>query len=113
MTTAPPRSFDDGQELAMNPSIPRFTIPNAIATVLDAPATVLSAATPLAQSVATKETALMVQRALLRLPYYGVFDFLAFGVDRGTVTVTGYAYYGNLKSEVANAVKRVAGVDEG
>ena len=54
----------------------------------------------------------MVQRALQRLPYYGVFDFLAFGVDRGTVTVTGYAYHGNLKSDVANAVKRVAGVDE-
>lgn len=54
----------------------------------------------------------MVQRALQRLPYYGVFDFLAFGVDRGTVTVTGYAYRGDLRSDVANAVKRVAGVDE-
>jgi hyperosmotically inducible periplasmic protein len=65
-----------------------------------------------AQPVAVNETTLMVQRALQRLPYYGVFDFLAFGVDHGTVTVTGYAYRETLKSEVANAVKRVAGVDE-
>ena len=96
----------------MKTSMARFAIRVATATVFVAAATLLSAAMPRAQSVATKETALMVQRALLRLPYYGVFDFLAFGVDRGTVTVMGYAYYGNLKSEVANAVKRVAGVDE-
>lgn len=82
------------------------------ATALAVTAAVL-AMTPLcAQSVSAKETTSMVQRALQRLPYYGVFDFLAFGVDRGTVTVTGYAYHGNLKSDVANAVKRVAGVDE-
>jgi len=96
----------------MKTSIPQLAIRNAIAVILVATVTLLSATAPHAQSVATKETARMVQRALLRLPYYGVFDFLAFGVDRGTVTVTGYAYYGNLKSEVANAVKRVAGVDE-
>ena len=31
----------------------------------------------------------VVQKALERLPHYGVFDFLAFGVDRGTVTLFG------------------------
>ena len=73
---------------------------------------VLVTATPRAQSVAVKETTLTVQRALQRLPYYGVFDFLAFGIDRGTVTLMGYAYHENLKSDAAHAVKRVAGVDE-
>lgn len=82
------------------------------AAALAVTAAVLATTTLRAQSVAAEETTLMVQRALQRLPYYGVFDFLAFGVDRGTVTVTGYAYHGNLKSDVANAVKRVAGVDE-
>jgi len=86
----------------------RWPFPAALAVA----AGVLATTTLHAQSVAAKETTLMVQRALQRLPYYGVFDFLAFGVDRGTVTVTGYAYRGNLKSDVANAVKRVAGVDE-
>jgi hyperosmotically inducible protein len=72
----------------------------------------LSDARPRAQTVASKQTTLAVQRALERLPYYGVFDFLAFKVDRGTVTLLGYAYRGNLKSDAAGAVKRVPGVDE-
>ena len=53
----------------------------------------LAAAQPAAQSVAVKETTWMVERALQRLPYYGVFDFLAFGVDRGVVTLQGYAIH--------------------
>ena len=67
---------------------------------------------PAAQSVAVKETTMQVERALQRLPYYGVFDFLAFGVDKGVVTLQGYAYQGNLKSDATRAVKRVSGVDE-
>ena len=53
-----------------------------------------------------------MQRALERLPYYGVFDFMAFGVDRGTVTLTGYTYHGSLKSAAEKATKRASGVDE-
>jgi hyperosmotically inducible periplasmic protein len=83
-----------------------------LATALALTAVVLATVAPLAQSVPAKDTTLLVQRTLERLPYYGVFDFLAFGVDRGTVTVTGYAYFGNLKTGVANAIKRVPGVDE-
>ena len=67
---------------------------------------------PSAQSVAAKETAFNIERALQRLPYYGVFDFLAFSVDRGVVTLHGFAYQGSLKSDAARAVKRVSGVDE-
>jgi hypothetical protein len=53
-----------------------------------------------------------VQRALERLTGYGVFDFLTFSVDRGTVTLAGYAYSGSLKADATSAVKRVAGVDD-
>jgi hyperosmotically inducible protein len=63
-------------------------------------------------STGVKETTLQVRRALLKMPYYGVFDFLAFGLDRGTVTLMGYAYSGLLKSEAEDMVKRVSGVDE-
>ena len=63
-------------------------------------------------SLQAKETTLRVRRALERLPYYGVFDFLAFSVDRGTVTLMGYAYRPSLKSEVEQAVKRIPGIDE-
>ena len=65
-----------------------------------------------AQDVAPAETVRSVQRMLERLPYYGVFDFIAFGVDRGTVTLVGYAYEGNLKRDAEMAVKRASGVDE-
>jgi hyperosmotically inducible protein len=65
-----------------------------------------------AQSVATGETARSVARMLEHLPYYGVFDFIAFGVNRGTVTLVGYAYQGNLKRDAEMAAKRSSGVDE-
>jgi hyperosmotically inducible protein len=76
-------------------------------------AAVLAATTTLgAQSIGAQQTTMSVRKALERLPYYGVFDFLAFGVDRGTVTLVGYTYAGNLKSDAEAAAKRVSGVDE-
>ena len=65
-----------------------------------------------AQNIGAEQQTLAIRRALERLPNYGVFDFLAFSVERGTVTLTGFAYSGTLKSEAENAVRRVAGVDE-
>ncbi len=67
-------------------------------------------AAPGAQSVASKQTKFEIEHELLRLPTYGVFDFIAFGVEQGKVTLVGYAYSG-LKSHAARAVKRVPGVD--
>ena len=95
----------------MNTAI-QLSIRRSFATILIGCVTVVSSPVLRAQSVANKETALMVQRALLRLPYYGVFDFLAFGVNRGVVSVEGFAYRANLKSDASAAIKRVAGVDE-
>ena len=65
-----------------------------------------------AQSVSQKQQQLEIEHELARLPTYGVFDFIAFGYDRGKVTLEGYAYQGGLKSHAARAVKRVAGVDQ-
>lgn len=53
-----------------------------------------------------------IREALLRLPYYGVFDFLTFTYEEGTVTLGGYAYQGPLTRDAERAVKRVAGVDQ-
>ncbi len=69
-------------------------------------------ASPFAQSTFRRQTSVTIQEELERLPNYGVFDFLAFGVDRGMVTLTGYSYNGSLKSQAAKAVKRLSGVDE-
>ena len=64
-----------------------------------------------AQSTAEDETTRSVRRMLERLPYYGVFDFIAFSVERGVVTLAGYSYQG-LKDDAEMAAKRAAGVVE-
>jgi hypothetical protein len=53
-----------------------------------------------------------IRKQLLQLPYYGVFDFLAFGYEKGTVTIMGYAYAPMLKKDAERAVKRAGKVDE-
>ena len=65
-----------------------------------------------AQSVTSEETVHSVRRMLERLPYYGVFDFIVFRVDRGTVYLGGYSYQGNLKGAAEMATKRAIGVNE-
>jgi len=52
-----------------------------------------------------------IRQAILKLPYYSVFDFLSFKYDKGTVDLMGYAYAPTLKSDAERALKRVAGVD--
>lgn len=83
-----------------------------LASVLIMAATLVAASAGSGQTVGVKETTLRIERALEKLPYYGVFDFLAFQVDRGTVTLMGYAYRDTLKSNAADAVRRAPGVDE-
>jgi hyperosmotically inducible periplasmic protein len=65
-----------------------------------------------AQSVAPEETVRSVRKMLERLPYYGVFDFIVFRVDRGAVYLAGYSFEGRLKMDAEAAAKRATGVDE-
>jgi len=65
-----------------------------------------------AQSVTSEETVRSVRRMLERLPYYGVFDYIVFRVDRGTVYLAGYSFEGRLKADAEMAAKRASGVDE-
>jgi hyperosmotically inducible protein len=53
-----------------------------------------------------------IRKELLQLPYYGVFDFIAFGYAKGTVTLVGYAYHPGLKVDAERAAKRAHGVDQ-
>ena len=39
-----------------------------------------------------------VRHMLERLPYYGVFDYIVFRVDRGVVYLAGYSFEGRLKA---------------
>jgi len=86
----------------------------ALACVAGAALTFAAASTLSAQKATTSEgeRVLQVRRALERLPYYGVFDFIAYRVEKGTVMLFGFAYRGDLRSDAEAAVKRVAGIDE-
>lgn len=53
-----------------------------------------------------------VRHELVTLPFYGVFDDLAFRVDGSTVTLLGATTQPVLKSDAEKAVKRVEGVTQ-
>jgi len=53
-----------------------------------------------------------VRHELLMLPYFGVFDYIAFKVDGGTVTLLGQVVRPVLKSDAENAVKHIEGVEK-
>jgi len=51
-----------------------------------------------------------VRHELVMLPYYGVFDNLAYRVDGSTVTLLGQVTRPTLKSDAEGAVKHIEGV---
>src|SRR5689334_13163673 len=52
-----------------------------------------------------------VMHELLMIPYYSVFDDLAFRVDGGTVTLLGAVVDPTVKSDAEGRVKHIEGVD--
>jgi len=74
--------------------------------------TIYGAAIAAGQSSGNDETVQSVRRRLERLPYYGVFDYIVFRIDRGTLYLAGYSFEGRLKADAEMAVKRASGVDE-
>jgi hyperosmotically inducible protein len=61
---------------------------------------------------AENQIAQKVRHQLVMLPYYGVFDDLAFRLEGGTVTLLGSVVRPVLKSDAENVVKRVEGVTQ-
>ncbi len=52
-----------------------------------------------------------VRHELVMLPYYGVFDNLAYRVDGAKVTLFGQVVKPTLKSDAENVVKKIEGVE--
>jgi hyperosmotically inducible protein len=70
-----------------------------------------TAAAPLSDKALTRITK-EVRHELVLLPFYGVFDNLAFKIDPdGTVTLLGQVSRPTLKSDAENVVKRIEGVE--
>jgi hyperosmotically inducible periplasmic protein len=53
-----------------------------------------------------------VRHELLMLPYFGVFDNIAYKVDGYTVTLLGQVVRPSLKSDAENVVKHIEGVEK-
>jgi len=53
-----------------------------------------------------------VRHELLMLPYFGVFDNIAYKVDGYNVTLLGQVVRPTLKSDAENAVKHIEGVEK-
>jgi hyperosmotically inducible protein len=52
-----------------------------------------------------------VRKELVTLPYYGVFDNLAFEINGSTVTLYGQVVRPTTKSDAARRIKRLSGVE--
>src|SRR6202045_5478351 len=52
-----------------------------------------------------------VRHELLMLPYFGVFDYIAFKVDGSTGALLGQVVRPSLKSDAENVVKHIEGVE--
>jgi hyperosmotically inducible protein len=53
-----------------------------------------------------------VRHELLMLPYFDVFDYIAFRVDGSMVTLLGQVVRPSLKSDAENAIKHIEGVEK-
>jgi hyperosmotically inducible protein len=53
-----------------------------------------------------------VRHEILMLPYFGVFDNIAFKVDGSTVTLLGQVVRPTTKSDAENVVKHIEGVEK-
>jgi hyperosmotically inducible periplasmic protein len=72
------------------------------------------AQTELGQSVSPSEARIQkeVRHELLMLPYFSVFDYIAFQVKGDTVTLQGEVTRPTLKSDAENVVKHIEGVQQ-
>ncbi len=90
----------------------RKRLPGAGMPVLLAALAAMSVATPLfASKRQPASLADKVRHELVMLPYYGVFDNLAFEIESGNaVVLTGQVTKPVLKSDAENVVRRIEGV---
>lgn len=65
---------------------------------------------PDAQQQALAKMAGEVHKQIVKLPQYGVFDHIYFGIKNGVVTLYGKASRPTLKSGAENVVKKIEGV---
>jgi len=82
-----------------------------LALITSAAATSVAAANP-NNAANDANTVRKIRKELVTLPFYGVFDNLAFKYEEGVVTLYGQVSRPTLKKDAASVVGRLAGVDQ-
>lgn len=67
-------------------------------------------AVAMAQGAIDPQLSRRVRRELVTLPYYGVFDNLAYNINGGNVTLYGQVVRPSTRSDAERRVKKIAGV---
>lgn len=86
----------------------------ALVAVVALAASVTTAAAPVAtetQGSGAQPTSKKIRRELVTLPWYGVFDNLAYKIEGGTVTLYGQVVRPTTRRDAAARVARIAGVE--
>jgi len=89
----------------MKRRISKFTI-SLVAMALLA----IAPAVASAQGVDNPQLAKKVRHELVMLPYYGVFDNLAYSINGGNVTLYGEVVRSSTRSDAEHSVRRIPGV---
>ncbi len=69
------------------------------------------AVTANAQGLDEQQVMKKVRKELVKLPYYGVFDNLAYSVEGGTVTLFGQVVRPSTKDDAERSVAKIEGVE--
>src|ERR1051325_1411550 len=83
----------------------------ALAVVVFVAASTAMAASDAGRDDVNYQTANQIRKSILKLPYYGVFDNIAFSVNGDTVTLYGQVVRPSTKSDAAKRVAKIEGVD--
>jgi hyperosmotically inducible protein len=82
----------------------------ALSAALVLAASASLAATEQGSALDRRQVAKSVRKALVTLPFYGVFDNLAYEIDGDTVTLHGQVVRPTTRSAAEGRVRRIAGV---
>ncbi|MET0650424.1 MAG: BON domain-containing protein [Pyrinomonadaceae bacterium] len=86
----------------------------ALVAALVVAASVAAAAAPAGQMnerMAFEQVSKKVRKELVTLPWYGVFDNLAYEIDGSTVTLSGQVVQPSTRKDAERRVRKVAGVE--
>lgn len=75
-------------------------------------ASLTNSASPSSKGPAETQLAKQVRSKLVRLPYYGVFDNLAYSIDGSRVTLHGQVVRASTRNDAERSVARIEGVTQ-